>query len=167
MPIVVSITIRPLKQIEHVGVIMIMVRELIGFRYHANVKSELSYILQFVEKNGRNRGDPWSLRQTGVYQQVTFDSRQSAWIFLQLSSATRVVLEKVLRRKSSCPGERESPMTIHALLLGATVDNWGEYIQNLSTQLRDVVSWAIWIYLRFIPHLLINGVRMRRHASLR
>jgi hypothetical protein len=31
-------------------------------------------------------------------------------------------------------------MTLHALLLGATVDNWGEYIRDLSTQLREVVS---------------------------
>ncbi|OCK78124.1 hypothetical protein K432DRAFT_444833 [Lepidopterella palustris CBS 459.81] len=116
MPIVKSITLRLLKPKRRVKLIMIM----------------------FVEKNGRNRGDPWSLRQTGVYQQVTFDSRQSAWIFLQLSSSTRAALEKVLRSQPSSPGENDSPMTLHALLLGTTVDNWDEYIQNLSTQLRDV-----------------------------
>lgn len=112
---------------------------------------ELSYILQFVEKNGRNRGDPWSLRQTGVYQQVTFDSRQSAWIFLQLSSSTRAALEKVLRSQPSSPGENDSPMTLHALLLGTTVDNWDEYIQNLSTQLRDVDEKACFSKIGAMP----------------
>lgn len=93
-----------------------------------------------MEKNGRNRGDPWSLRQTGVYQQATFNSHRSAWIFLQLSRSTKIVLENALRSQLKCFGQSDSPMTLHALLLGATVDNWGEYIQDLSTQLREVVS---------------------------
>ena len=104
------------------------------------VYSELSYIIQFMEKNGRNRGDPWSLRQTGVYQQATFHGNHSAWIFLQLSRPTRTALENALQGQSRCLGESDSPMMLHALLLGVTADNWGAYIQDLSVQLREVVS---------------------------
>jgi hypothetical protein len=93
-----------------------------------------------MERNGRNRGDPWSLRQTGVYQQATYNNCRSAWIFLQLSRSARVGLENVLRSQSSHTSENESPMTLHALLLGVTIDNWAEYIQHLSTQLGELVS---------------------------
>ena len=102
--------------------------------------SELAYIYQFMEKNGRNRGDPWSLRQTGVYQQATFKSHQSVWIFLQLSKSTRIILEREMRSPSRYFSKSESPMALHALLLGASVDNWGEYIRDLNAQLRDIVS---------------------------
>lgn len=93
-----------------------------------------------MEKNGRNRGDPWSLRQTGVYQQAKLEHRHSAWIFLQLSSSTRQGLEKALGKQSGSQDEGDSPMAHHALLLLATVDNWGEYIRSLDRELRDIVS---------------------------
>ena len=101
---------------------------------------ELSYILQFTEKNGRNRGDPWSLRQTGVYQQATFRSHQSVWILLQLSQATRQILEKEVGSPSRYLSKGDSPMALHALLLGASVDNWGDYVRDLSGHLSDIVS---------------------------
>lgn len=135
-----SIHMLILRLNQQIGLIMTMVGKLIVLWNKLIIYSELSYILRFVEKNGRNRGDPWSLRQTGVYQQATFNSHQSAWIFLQLSRSTRIVLENALRSQLRCFGQSDSPMTLHALLLGATVDNWGEYIQCLSTQLREVVS---------------------------
>lgn len=103
---------------------------------------ELCYILRFVEKNGRTRGDPWSLRQTGVYQQVNSDSRKSTWIFLQLSQDTKAALKEVLKNQSTYFDKRDSPMALHTFLL-ATVDNWGEYIQDLSKQLTCVVRWII------------------------
>ncbi|KAF2474370.1 uncharacterized protein BDR25DRAFT_340867 [Lindgomyces ingoldianus] len=106
--------------------------------YESHHDYELSYILQFVERNGRNRGNPWSIRQTGVYQQAKLDNRQSVWIFLQVSTPTRGVLEDKLRRQLSCHGESDSPVALHALLLRATAGNWGEYVRGLSAQLRDL-----------------------------
>lgn len=135
---------------------------------------ELSYIFQFMEKNGRNRGDPWSLRQTGVYQQATFNSYRSAWIFLQLSRSTKIVLENALRSQLKCFGQSDSPMTLHALLLGATVDNWGEYIQDLSTQLREVDEKACFAKIGTtsrhnyrITFLDMQALQRLRHKILR
>ncbi|KAI1414101.1 hypothetical protein F5Y13DRAFT_21800 [Hypoxylon sp. FL1857] len=96
---------------------------------------EISYLLHFVEENGRARGDPWSLRQTGIYQQVDANNDQSIWVILQISKATRERLMKKLHHpelSSQCP---DNPMSIHAVLLLATVDNWGAYIEYLRSQL--------------------------------
>jgi hypothetical protein len=139
MPTATLILMPILRPNQQIGLIMTMVGKLIVLLNKLIIYSELSYLLQFMEKNGRNRGDPWSLRQTGVYQQATFDSDQSAWIFLQLSRSTRIVLENAFRSQLRRFSENDSPMTLHGLLLEATVDNWGEYIQDLNAQLRDVV----------------------------
>lgn len=111
----------------------------IGSSTSSDKNIEVTYILQYVERNGRNRGDPWSLRQTGVYQQTTFDSHKSMWIFLQLSQSTKAALKEVLQNQPIYPCGSDSPMALHALLLGVTVHNWGDYIQSLSKQLMCVV----------------------------
>lgn len=100
------------------------------------VNSELSYLHQYVEQNGRSHGDPWSLRQTGIYQQVNAEHRRSVWIFLQLSRSTRRQLEPVLHSQSN---SSDSFMILHSILLLATVDNWGKYVEHLHSQLRDLV----------------------------
>jgi hypothetical protein len=103
----------------------------------ANLLLELSYLLQYVEENGRNHGDPWSLRQTGVYQQANIENRRSAWIFLQLPRSVRHRLETILRRSEvSTIG---SLMRFHGVLLLDTVENWGKYIEYIHSQLRVVV----------------------------
>ena len=152
---------------QQIAPIMTMVRKLIALWNKLIIYLELSYILQFVEKNGRNRGDPWSLRQTGIYQQATIKSHQSAWIFLQLSCSTRIILENALRSSSGCYSDSDSPMTLHALLLGGTVDNWGEYIRDLSAQLRDMVRESMYASLLLIPYILMNGLRTRKYALWR
>ncbi|OAL55030.1 hypothetical protein IQ07DRAFT_628704 [Pyrenochaeta sp. DS3sAY3a] len=99
---------------------------------------EASYIIQYVERNGRNRGDPWSLRQTGVYSQTNYSTRHSSWIFLHLAESTRSLLEDELRSLSEETESKGDPLALHALLLIATVDNWGEYVQDLSTKIRSL-----------------------------
>ncbi|KAF2848276.1 hypothetical protein T440DRAFT_175165 [Plenodomus tracheiphilus IPT5] len=99
---------------------------------------EIAYTLQFMEKNNRNRGDPWSLRQTGIYQQTTSGNHQSTWIFLHMSQSARMVLEKAIREHLMCLVGSHSPMTFHGLLIEATMSNWVEYVQNLDAQLRNL-----------------------------
>ncbi|KAH7081902.1 hypothetical protein BKA63DRAFT_504891 [Paraphoma chrysanthemicola] len=99
-----------------------------------------SYIVQYVERNGRNRGDPWSLRQTGVYSQTKRSAHQTTWMLLQPSKSTRSLLEIELSRIISHSTRNSDYLALHALLLRATVDNWGDYVQDLSAQVRSLVS---------------------------
>ena len=98
---------------------------------------ELAYLHHYVEENNRNHGDPWSLRQTGVYQQVEAKGHRSTWIFLKLSGSTRRQIETVVQTGSY--GNTDGFTKLHSCLLLATVDNWGVYIDHLDAQLRSIV----------------------------
>ncbi|KAI9785127.1 MAG: hypothetical protein M1839_000765 [Geoglossum umbratile] len=92
---------------------------------------ELCYNIRYVEKNGRNSGDPWSLRQIGVYQQWKPDSRNSTWILLHPSENIHKRLHEIMGKM---PLKSESPMLLHILFLSSTAYNWGDYIEDLRSQ---------------------------------
>lgn len=104
--------------------------------------SELCYIVQYVEENGRNRGDPWSLRQTGVYEQKDVETGKSVWIILQPSSSTQQCLEQGLQAlvQDTLGQNSSSPMLLHLIFLLATADNWVGYIKHLHSQADEMVS---------------------------
>lgn len=105
--------------------------------------SEICYVLEYVEENGRSRGDPWSLRQTGVYQQVSLKPRQSVWITLQPSKSTRECVERALQGKHmELYGPENNPMLLHTLFLMTTADNWMGYVKYLHCQLQGLVRKA-------------------------
>ena len=102
--------------------------------------SELCYIVQYVDKNGRDRGDPWSLRQTGVYEQVDIETGKSVWIILQPSSSARQCLEQGLQTLDQDTYGRNTsdPMLLHSIFLLATADN-GSSISSIS--IRKQTKW--------------------------
>lgn len=99
---------------------------------------EISYLFHYVEQNGRGHGDPWSLRQTGVHQQLNLCCLQSSWIFLHLSGRTRQTFETMVQGHSRCDANDTSKL--HGYLLLATVKNWIEYIEYLYNKVRAIVS---------------------------
>jgi hypothetical protein len=108
--------------------------------YWTNLAAELSYLIRFMEENGRSRGNPWSLRQIGVYQKVNFRTGRSVWIILQLSGTTRSRMNETVQGKAACHESCGGPLRLHATLLLATVGNWADYIEFLHSRLRRVVS---------------------------
>ena len=95
-------------------------------------------------KNGRNRGEPWSLRKTGVYQQVDFDKNASCWIMLQPSDDVEKLSERALHDRSQAGNcQSRDPMFLHVLFLSTMVDSWDEYIESLHSQLQTSVSLTI------------------------
>jgi hypothetical protein len=93
-----------------------------------------------MEENSRQHGDPWSLRQTGVYQQVNAEIQNSTWILLQLSRSTRSLLEAATIQSRFKNDNSISLMQLHCIMLSATTGNWGKYIKFLQSQLSDIVS---------------------------
>lgn len=98
---------------------------------------------RFIEQNGRNQGDPWSLRQTGVYQKIDFDTGYSSSVILQLSKSIRkqfgyVIADYVPGRT----GQGIQMMQLHLLILTSTSDNWSEYIEHLHSVVKAVVCKA-------------------------
>lgn len=96
--------------------------------------------MRYVELNGRNRGDPWSVRQTAVYHQLSLDTKRSRWIILQPSESVRTRLKYVL--KGEYLNDRSSGfdcLVPHMLFLSAMVANWQEYIEHLHSELSRLV----------------------------
>ena len=101
--------------------------------------TEVCYKIQYVERNGRDRGDPWSLRQVGIYQKLSSESGRSIWIFTRLPDILRVRLQQNLIEAA---GRDQSPMKFHAVLITVLGRNWAAYIEDLYSQLADLVSLA-------------------------
>lgn len=97
-----------------------------------------------MEKNNRRKGDPWSLRQSGVYQQISVSSRRSTWIILQPSNGVRAQLKQAL--ESSLEQSREgdeSTAYLHIIFLSSMAGNWQEYLEYLHSQVNAFVGAAI------------------------
>jgi hypothetical protein len=94
-----------------------------------------------MELNGRQKGNPWSLRQTGVYQQLDLSQQRSAWILLQPS-------RYIHNHFASFPGSedinstarRDTALHLHFVFLFTGIKNWHAYIQHVESRLRIYVS---------------------------
>lgn len=113
------------------------------FDYIVNLDfcTELCYNIRYVERNGRGTGDPWSLRQTGIYQKYYPAAKRSVWILLEPSKTLQERLRTILnsKRSDSDVGER-SPMLLHTLILFMTASNWGSYLDDLDSEVKALVS---------------------------
>lgn len=100
--------------------------------------------MQYMEKNNRRKGDPWSLRQSGVYQQISVSSRRSTWIILQPSKGVRAQLEQALESSLEQGQEgNESAIYFHVIFLSSMAGNWQEYLEYLHSQITVFVSSII------------------------
>ena len=97
-----------------------------------------------MERHGRGTGNPWSLRQTGIYQQSYHHAKLSVWVLLQPSKILRTRLLIVLGNKSvqNSPIVEESPMLFHSLVLSLTASNWKSYLDDLDSEVKELVSKA-------------------------
>ena len=91
-----------------------------------------------MERHHRNLDDPWSLRQSGVYQQLHNDKQLSKYIFLNPSDQARRLVEKPLASKKRC-----CDLRIHAMLLNHFGANWPDYVEYLTTELRKHVRYPV------------------------
>lgn len=103
--------------------------------------TELCYNIRYVERHGRGTGDPWSLRQTGIYQQYYPVVKRSVWILLEPSKTLQERLRAILDSKptNSDVAER-NPMLLHTLILFMTASNWGSYLDDLDSEVKALVS---------------------------
>lgn len=106
---------------------------------------ELCYVIYYVELNERQRGDPWSIRQTGIYQQIDFSTQQTTCVLLRPSDHVRQQLNEHLEiseeLESACT---DAALHFHFSILFSSMGNWHDYIQYIEAKLRQYVSRAIY-----------------------
>ncbi|KAK4221299.1 hypothetical protein QBC38DRAFT_492315 [Podospora fimiseda] len=102
-----------------------------------NQSLEFCYNIRYFEQNGRGRGNPWSLRQTGVYQKYQSNKR-SAWIVLNYSNYISDRVRAAFAEESSPIEElcEASPLSPHVFILSAAATNWRSYIESLRQKVR-------------------------------
>ena len=101
---------------------------------------ELCYNIRFFQRNGRTTGDPWSLRQVGVYQKHNGPRRCSVWIFISVGDTPQKALETA--KKPGVFDFGQSPINssmFHGILLKTTAHEWQDYLQSLNAQLDLLV----------------------------
>jgi hypothetical protein len=95
-----------------------------------------------MEENGRGHGDPWSLRQFGVYHQLYYQRNSSTWVIIQLPDQIKEHLNRVLDESQVDPkGSYVAfhPLRFHFLFLLACEMNWEAYISYLGKELALIV----------------------------
>jgi hypothetical protein len=97
-----------------------------------------------MERNNRSYGDPWSLRQTGVYHKYSgFGAVKSRnlWILLHPMRKSRVTK----RLEDSTPVEIGAadlstyPLQLHLLVFSSYVDNWRHFLHDMTRTFLNLV----------------------------
>ncbi|KAH8590049.1 hypothetical protein B0O99DRAFT_691894 [Bisporella sp. PMI_857] len=111
---------------------------------------ELGYSIKYVEKHGRKLGDPYSLRETGVYQKWDPTSEKGDWIFMQPSGSMKSLLETMF----PCTTSRDSAylFRLHVAILMKASSNWRFYINYLEDVFSKIVDRGFYTNIRGPSH---------------
>ncbi|OJD36867.1 ankyrin repeat protein [Diplodia corticola] len=100
---------------------------------------EIAYNIKYVARHGRKYPkDPYSVRESGVYQKHTAASQQCTWILLQPSNE----LEERLQRHMFDPlaSNPNGHLLIHALILLVASEDWREYVNYLEDEFSKLLD---------------------------
>lgn len=102
---------------------------------------EICYNIKYVEKNERLENDPWSVRQTCVYQKFEYSKKSSTWILVQPSEKVQSRLPEVFKARTTEDIENSvhNPLDVHLVFLSAAAENWRWYYNSLEEKLADMV----------------------------
>jgi hypothetical protein len=108
-------------------------------------------------------GDPWSLRQIGVYQKYDGTNDRSVWIFISASDIPHQAVDAV-RQSSTFHDERRQGaiVALHAVLLETAALEWRTYLESLNAQIELLVRLADLSTIYFGA----DRARMRKHVFL-
>lgn len=96
---------------------------------------EVAYGLRFIELNGRDDGDPWSMRQCVIYNKTHHTKDTAQWMFF--------CLPKVLRRQVDDSLDKLQqalvlqPFDVHLMLFSTTTDMWRPYFIHITQEIES------------------------------
>lgn len=97
-------------------------------------REEICYNLRYLERNGRSRGDAWSLRQTGIYHSYDSKVGNSVWIILQPSTHIRNQFERAIGAINSMKPSGSGFALLHTFFLYSTERYWKDHLDALRKQ---------------------------------
>lgn len=102
---------------------------------------EITYNLRYATKNGRQHGDPWSIRQSGVYHKFNTKTHTSVWILLQPSRGVyNAISPSTLHlNQLSVPAAQSNTLLLHLRIFLDSEREWRGYTNSLTDRLRSKV----------------------------
>ena len=101
-------------------------------------------VLKYPENNGRTDGaDPWSIRQTGLYQSFDVTTKTSVWILInprQNTAADKRVKDWLGSRERFAAIEGQLPL-VGLMVLSTYFGNWRTYMAFYEKEELRMVSW--------------------------
>ena len=121
----------------------------------SSASTECAYGFRYVELNHRRKAmegnpdfDPWSVRQSAVYQQYNSTQNKITFILISPSKNARDGLEEAIYRARK-HGKSLNAFDLHRILISVLHENWRLYIRSLEKLLRDQVcstkSTDVWL----------------------
>lgn len=114
-------------------------------RWKTDNLSECAYGFRYVELNHRATAqrdnpdyDPWSIRQSVVYQRHDIALSRNVFILISPSETARKNLEDEVGRALSW-AEGTNPFDLHRILISTLQENWRFYIRSLENLIQTQV----------------------------
>jgi len=96
----------------------------------------------YVEPSGRPNGrDPWSFRQTGVYQRYDGQGTGTVSVLLhpKLNSAAQKKIESSTQNEFDPHALARSPLSIHLFILKSYIPYWTDFLESSAASLSQMV----------------------------
>ncbi|KAH7198913.1 uncharacterized protein B0J16DRAFT_392732 [Fusarium flagelliforme] len=127
------------------------------------LSSDICYSIYHFELHGRALDDPWSCRQSAIYQKYSSNNARSDFIIIQPPA-----------RFSSYTTGQPHPMTLHLEFISACISNWQNYMNYVSKRLEPCLfadlssffwdrTWSSAFLIVVNTINLLNS--LRRHAN--
>lgn len=104
---------------------------------------EMAFVLKYPENNSRRDGaDPWSIRQTGVYQSFDVTKKTSIWILInprQGTAADKTLKDLLSSQEKFSAMEGQQPL-IGLMVLSMYFGNWRTYMAFYEKEELRMVS---------------------------
>lgn len=132
---------------------------------------EICYNIKYVERNYRLPDEPWSVRQTCIYQKFEYSKKSSTWILVQPSEQVQSRIREVFRSRTTedIGDSVHNPLDMHLVFLSAAAENWRWYYNSLEEKLVEMVRNLLRHSSQFLLTVLDSKrpIFFRRHQEVR
>lgn len=128
----------------------------------------MTFVLKYPEHNGRSDGaDPWSIRQTGVYQSFDPLTTTSLWMLLnpRRNAAADTRIRGMLNGPEGYPQLHEQPPLIGLVVLSTYFANWRTYMEFYEEEELKMVTMYHCLNIRcpIITSFSVSSCYRSRH----
>jgi hypothetical protein len=99
--------------------------------------TDICYNIRYFELHGRQSTDPWSCRQSAIYQKF----------YPSKNTSTCIIIHQPLTLcgslRNARPGNLSHPMAIHIRYIRSTSHNWRDLLCDISSDLTKLVCFSL------------------------